>query len=139
VPDWSKYARLSSDERAMLEKASARARAAREAQPTPRAKQEFARVTYDMLPRLIGLGGPAVCLFLIMVMYSGRLRTRRAGGWFALPGTATSHIGLADRRVRSDVVRQLVTHGILETRQPTPGSSLEYRLRQSSSFDPTTH
>jgi hypothetical protein len=139
MPDWSKYARRSPGEAATLEKATTRARAAREAHPGRRRGQEFARITEDMFPLMVGLSGPAILLLEMLVMLSGRRKTRLCGGWVTLPRVVLRTIALEDRGARSRAIQRLTTKGFLETRQLGPGRALEYRLRLPTPPDTTTH
>ena len=128
-PDWSKLSQHPANEAELLHKAATKARAAREARPKPRPKQEFARITADLFPLIAKLDKPAIQLLLVLVMLSGRRRARLSDGWLALPKAAFQPIGLEDRKARFRATSQLISYDVLETRQPGSGRALEYRLR----------
>ena len=65
---------------------------------------------------------------LLLLMRSGLTSTKRQEGWVSLPKVAFQQIGLGDRFKRKDASRRLVRVGVVETRRPGPGASLEYRL-----------
>jgi hypothetical protein len=128
-PDWAKLSLRPLDEREQLDKADARAKMVRVACINAVPKRGFARITEDMIPLMGSLGGPAVVLWMVCIMYSGRRRTIRAEGWMKLPGVVWQQVGLGDRAQRARATKRLIARDLVETRQATPGSALEYRLR----------
>ena len=122
--DWAKYAARSQGN--LVDLAKARRQAAAKAPKQP--KVRYARVTEDMFPALTHMPGPSVGLVLLLLMRSGLTSTKRQEGWVSLPKVAFQQIGLGDRFKRKDASRRLVRVGVVETRRPGPGASLEYRL-----------
>jgi hypothetical protein len=85
---------------------------------------------YAYVPEaMFGLFDPRDGFLLVLLMRARLSRTRRNDGWIKVPATAFEKIGLANRFSRASIVRRLAADGVLETRRPTPGAALEYRLR----------
>jgi hypothetical protein len=100
----------------------------------PLRKMGFAHVSEDMFS---AMPDPAMRLWLTCLMHSNFPSTRnRRDGWFILAPPALRAVGLEDRKNRAKAAKRLIDRNILETRQPSAGTSLEYRLRPVAQWLP---
>lgn len=104
-------------------------KAATRAFKRPDRAQGFARIPEGQIPAFAKVWGASLGLGLILLQRSNLRGVRQNDGWDVLPRVVLQHMGLENRDVRRRVVRRLVSQGVLEIRQPSPGTALEYRLR----------